>query len=311
MKSLIYNKSVFNNPIFKRMVLHKYGKLSRNMKPGVMIETTSACNSNCPICHRKDMNHFMSMDIFKKIVLDCKDAGIDFVWMSVYGEPLIDPEFLDRIEILSKNNIEYGMYTNASLLNKRFSEKLLKLGNLSVIKFSVLGFSEEVYQKMMPGLSRNETYSNINTFLDLNEASRTVRVSVRFIETNYNRAETSKWISYWKQTRVDEIEVSGMLDRFGGHKPKGLGPLGQQNNTELWHLPCVELFGNLNIYSDGRVSPCNIDNDKRRLIVGNVTEQSVSQIYFGKKMQELRKIHAENKRHLHPICGQCHDLYYW
>jgi MoaA/NifB/PqqE/SkfB family radical SAM enzyme len=65
------------------------------------------------------------------------------------------------------------------------------------------------------------------------------------------------------------------------------------------------------VYYDGRVSPCCGDNDKRNLIIGDVTKQKMKEIITGKAINNLRECHLAGKRKHHPICGKCYLNSVW
>jgi len=73
---------------------------------GISIETILNCNARCIMCAHayKQLMGVMSMDLFKKIIKDCRSLSIKDVGLSVYGEPLMDPFLFERIHFLRKYN---------------------------------------------------------------------------------------------------------------------------------------------------------------------------------------------------------------
>jgi hypothetical protein len=78
-----------------------------------------------------------------------------------------------------------------------------------------------------------------------------------------------------------------------------------------WLSPCRMLWGPLNVYYDGKVGPCCKDNDKRQLIIGDLTKQTIREISTGEALNNLRKLHLSGKRSSHPICGKCYLNSIW
>ena len=59
----------------------------------VQIESTNICNAKCVFCPRDDMERrqgIMDMALFRKIVDECVELGIEHVRMHNYGEPFVD-----------------------------------------------------------------------------------------------------------------------------------------------------------------------------------------------------------------------------
>lgn len=283
---------------------------------GVSIETTLNCNSRCVMCARayKQLTGVMSMDLFKKIIKDCHSLGIKNVGLSVYGEPLMDPFLFERIRLLRKYNMNYGFFTNGSLLDKSKAKVLFELGGLKEINFSVCGYKLETYEAVMVGLKRDVTYKNIRDFLSLKEMfhRNDLDVSISTVKLHLNKKDMKDFVKFWqKQKGVNAIITADLWDRVGSQSLKNIGVLGKMHKKNIWCSPCKQLWGSIYIYYDGRVAPCCDDGDERKLIVGNANSQNLLEIFNGKPMENLRKLHLENKRRLHPVCGACFHESNW
>jgi radical SAM protein with 4Fe4S-binding SPASM domain len=68
--------------------------------------------------------------------------------------------------------------------------------------------------------------------------------------------------------------------------------------------PCKFLWENLFIYVGGHVSPCHEDAIARRIILGNVNDSSLKDIWTGDKITKLRELHMNGMRNQHIVCGQ-------
>ena len=84
----------------------------------VTLESTAKCNLYCPMCPRHIYtfdDESMDLDLFRKIVADCKDY-VEFAWPYGIGEPMIHPDIFEMIRITREAGIRTGMSTNATLL---------------------------------------------------------------------------------------------------------------------------------------------------------------------------------------------------
>jgi len=87
----------------------------------ITLESTAKCNLYCPMCPRHIYtfdNENMDLELYKKIVQDCKDY-VDFIWPYGIGEPMIHPSIFEMIRITREAGIRTGMSTNATLLDDR------------------------------------------------------------------------------------------------------------------------------------------------------------------------------------------------
>jgi MoaA/NifB/PqqE/SkfB family radical SAM enzyme len=318
-KFVFSNKLVANNSIYKRLVNKKVRLVSQKnseYKDTICIETALTCNSRCVFCghHNKPMAGIMSTDLFRKIIDECYDYGIKNVTLGIYGEVMVDKNLLDKIGYIRKQGLTYNIITNASLLTSQITDELIRLGGLANISFSVNGFSKEVYEETMVGLNRDVTYSNVLYFLEQKEKFKAdnIKVTITAVETKINKDDFKEFYQFWKKQKGVNSVLSGeLIDRMGIEYRGEVGELGPMTKKTNWLLPCRQLWGPLNVYYDGKVSPCCVDNDKRELIIGDCNKQTIREISTGKELNNLRQCHLGEKRRQHPICGQCYLNSIW
>jgi len=312
-KFFLSRKLVANNPLYKKVVMQKAKGESckkREYKETICVETALTCNSRCIFCghHNRAMSGIMSKELFEKIVDECYEYGIRHITLGVYGEIFTDKDCVEKIKYLRASGMEYAIITNGSLLRQQLTDQIFELGGLTYINFSVNGFSKEVYEKTMVSLDRDITYKNILYFLEQKEklGVNGMKVTVTAVETKLNKKDFKDFFRFWrKQKGIDEVLSAELMDRMGKEydgKIGDLGPMSQKNN---WLSPCRLLWGPLNVYFDGKVSPCCKDNDKRELIIGDLTKQTVREISTGEALSSLRECHLAGKRKDHPVCGKC------
>ena len=318
LKKILSDKRLINNKFYHRYALKKAnqyaGKYPHGVK-GIAIETTLSCNARCIMCYHshKHLSGTMSMDLFKKIIDDCFINGIMSVGLSIYGEPLMDEYFFDRIKYLRRYGMKYGFFTNGSLLNDKKARMLFDMGGLEKINFSVCGFEREVYEQIMPGLKKSITYENILNFLRLKKeyALNKPVVAISSVKLNKNKNDMKKFIRFWqRQKGVNHVITAGLWKR-GSSGQADIGEPGQMHRGDCRLYPCKVIWGSIYVYYDGRTAPCCEDSDLRGLIIGDMNKQSIEDIYKGKEIEALRRMHLEGKRHHDKICGQCTHNFIW
>src|SRR3989338_5061220 len=116
----------------------------------ISIETFNLCNLKCIMCPYKDMTRqksVMTMELFRKVVLESKKMGINNVIVSFYSEPFLDPHIFERIEFVRKQDMHVMFYSNGTVLNDEKIRKLLDNPPNKVI-FSFDGGTKETYEKI-------------------------------------------------------------------------------------------------------------------------------------------------------------------
>ena len=296
-----------NNPILRKYILAKIRKKYSGCEGkirGVCIETILTCNARCIMCRHsfENMTGIMDMDLFKKIIDDCDANNIRFIGMSIYGEPMLDKYFIERVEYLRRYGMEYSFFTNGSLMTNEKALQLIELGGLSLINFSINAFAPDVY-KTVVGLDREKTYQNILNFIKLKRemAADDITVSVSFVRCTENRHDFSDFVKYWKEQKsVYRIILTDQIKLPGGCYPSN--DFSSPGQSKM--LPCRSLWDAVNVYYDGRVAPCCGDNT-RTLIVGDMNSQSLQEINQGEKQAELCRMHLDDRRKEHPVCSGC------
>ena len=312
-KKILSTRVVANSSFYKYLVMKKvrrFASENREYKNSIFIENTLDCNSRCVFCahSKKIMTGTMSKNLFEKIIDECHEFRINNIILGVYGEPLMDKLFFERINYIRKYEMTFGLITNASLLSPEKVDELFKIGGFSLIHFSVNGFSNDVYEKTMVGLKRDITYRNILYFLEQKNklGMNDLVVNISVVLTSLNKKDFKEFFKFWnKQKGVNTVLPTELIDRMGDAYSGEIGELGPMTNKYNWLSPCRSLWSALMIYHDGKVSPCCKDNDKRKLIVGDINIQTVGEISTGKALDNLRQCHLSGKRRSHPICVSC------
>jgi MoaA/NifB/PqqE/SkfB family radical SAM enzyme len=312
-KVVLSSRLIANNFLYKNFVMKKarrYSKECKEFEQVISIETTLSCNARCVFCahHNQVMTGTMTMELFEKIIDDCHARGIKLINFGVYGELLTDKFLFERIKYLRARDMTYSFFTNASLLTSETTDKLLETGGLASVNFSINGFSTEVYEKTMVGLKRDATYKNVLYFLERKEKLKPKDLSVHIsaVRTKINKKDFKDFFKFWKKQKgVSMVWSLELMDRMGDEYDGKLGKLGSMDKKNNWLSPCKLLWGPLSVYFDGRVSPCCKDDDKRELIIGDLSKQTLNEILEGEALQSLRNLHLSDKRSSHPVCGKC------
>ncbi len=117
-----------------------------------LIEVTSACNLNCPVCFANSgPNEFLEIEQFEKMVdlFVASEGGKCDILQISGGEPTLHPDIIQIIELARTKNIAYVMLNTNGL---RIAEDIQFVDQLSRFKggFEVYlqfdGFNDDVYR---------------------------------------------------------------------------------------------------------------------------------------------------------------------
>jgi MoaA/NifB/PqqE/SkfB family radical SAM enzyme len=300
---------------YEEFCLWMAGRLNKRRLFGTLrlnIETTVACNAQCTFCSRNSFplsKGTMDQALFEKIIQEAREIGLREVILSIYGEPLLDCRFLQRCLLADKAGLKISFFTNGSLLKEEISRSLLALRGLKAVNFSINAFSPELYQEIMIGLNRDTVFANISKFLEIKERCRNdVQVTISYVLFKKSLKEKDAFFAYFSRLPgVDKIYFPAIRNRGGTTldiEMRGedvtFSPL-----SKVGHRlhPCKFLWEDLFVYWNGTVGVCCEDSAARRIIVGDLKHQSLSQVWTGEKIQALRELHLSGRRKLHPICG--------
>src|SRR5438876_7364264 len=186
----------------------------------ITLESTAKCNLYCPMCPRHIYtfdNENMDLDLYKKIVQDCKDY-VEFIWPYGIGEPMIHPKIFDMIRITREAGIRTGMSTNATLLDDRRADMLLE-SDLDYVIFAFDGATKASYEKYRLGATFEKTRENILSFLSKKLARKSpMYVVLQMVLLKDNTSEIEDYRKLWSIPGVDEVRFKRDEIQIDGSK---------------------------------------------------------------------------------------------
>ncbi len=265
----------------------------------VVLESTSYCNLKCPSCvtgvrWRKNVG-FMDFELFNKVVDEISlHKECCYISLQGGGEPLLHPRIFDFFEYLHEKNplIISQISTNGTFLNEENSTRILE-SPLKEIVFSVDGFKKETFEKLRKGANYDEVMQNIMLFLSRNkEMGNKLKTYVCFVRQIDNEHEIDDFHNFWKE-RVDDFYYS-TYQTFKGIV-EDLRTESDKNKLPDVRFACRQLLrGDFIIQWDGTTYPCcrAFSDD---LILGNVKNDSIENLFNGTVRTELIEKHLEKK----------------
>lgn len=230
----------------------------------LVVEPVFGCNLRCTTCWglRPDLEgfrpRFMPWEVFAKAV-DQAPASVESITFSLIGEPLLHPELPRMIAHAAEHGFRTIVFTNGTLLCGEILQQLAA-SPLTVLNVSIEVDAETAWA--IRGVDLHAVRANVEIFAGLKSPGTEIKLSLVAHEGNIARIGTVKkeWAGLARHLKVSPCILI---------------------DADTPSSRCMELWrGNLNIFTNGDVSPCCFDfaND---LTIGNLYTQSIEQIIGG------------------------------
>jgi MoaA/NifB/PqqE/SkfB family radical SAM enzyme len=284
----------------------------------VYVEPTNICNFKCTCCPEsfEDYNEksggrfMMSPDDFSLIASELINiAPVKVLHFYMMGEPLANkntPAFIKMAKQLKLAD-RLVLTTNASLLDERASKELID-AELDYLRISVYGIDQESFTRTTGNkMPIERIWENVIRFQKIRGNRTKPFTYAKMIEGNQD--ENKEFLSAWACI-VDEVEIEPVMNwncdfdgDLTGKNDHAVGAWFKHKKT-----CCPSPFFVLVIHSDLRVSVCCVDWNKQ-LVIGNLREQTLDEIWHGNKLRAIQIAHLEGRRHELPGCSSCTFLH--
>ncbi len=283
-------------------------KIQTNYPTTVVLELVNRCDLQCVMCYqgfRNDADKFtVDESMLDKIFNDFKKNKLSALMLTA-SEPLLYKHFDKVLERAKEAEImDIFIFTNGNLLNEKNSKLILNSG-VTRLFVSIDAATEETYNKIRVPVSKRLLQSNrlekleqnvknfVNMKKKLNKKLPLTRVS--FVALKENTHEIDLFKKKWESI-VDSVEIQRetsikVYDKIKNYRGK-----------KLDNYNCTKPWGDMAIYSNGLVGPCcNLVG--RKTPIGNIKDNSITEIWNGKKMTELRNGFKNNNPN--DVCKSC------
>jgi len=259
------------------------------------IESTNACNLRCPMCGRNWMKEkigYIDWGLFKKIIDEATKYYLPSIKLNYRGEPLLHPDIAKMVKYAKEKGIlEVQFNTNGVLLTEEKAEKLIDAG-LDRIIFSFDAANKKTYEKIRKGSDYEKVINNIKNLVKIRNGKKLKRplMRVQMVKMSENEKEVEDFIKMW-------LPIANRVNVSTERKPLG-------TKKKIEHFACPQIWQRLMICWDGEARMCCGDW-YGEINLGNVKKMALHEIWHGKKISEIRKIHSEGKFNEIPVCSRC------
>lgn len=274
------------------------------------VEPTNHCPYSCLMCPRKRLmtrqKGSMDLTVFVKIIdeivtypAEVREKEIELFH---FGESLLHPQLPEMVSYMSERQLKATLSINPQELSSSLIDRLLQANPFQII-VSIDSMNPQTYRKLRgPHADLAAAVANTELLLArFRAADYRTKVTVRMIVMHGNRDESKHFEEYW-QAREAEVQ----LRDFFPWNDQEIASLG---TTERYppHMPCPFPWQYLVVQWNGDVVACCRDYNGR-LVLGNVREKSLQDIWNGDNARQLRNAMATGKG-LQRLCEVCLPLY--
>lgn len=276
-----------------------------------------ACNFKCNYCiyslekgQRGYVSDVISMDfeLYKKCIDDMMGFSekLKVLHFIGYGEPLLHKDIDKMIQYAVKKNVaeSIDIVSNGALLTPELSQKLINSG-LNTLRISLQGLNDKTYKAVANvEIDFDKFINNIEYFYSHRNKTR---LHIKIIDTGLSDIEKKKFFKTFENIcdtiAIEQlVPVANSIDYEKFHEHNNF----EKNVTGIEIAEskiCPQPFYFMQIYPDGKCIPCCAI--ERPVVVGDINEESIAEIWNNKKSHEFRKLQINKRNENNAICAKC------
>lgn len=270
----------------------------------LQVEPTSACNLDCKICMRRNLERpisFLSFNNFKRLL----DSGnFRYVGLHGWGEPLLNQQLFEMVKYAESKGVFTNLTTNGTLIREKIDsifgsglreiafgvyDKGLFLRNLPQIEELIAEKSRRNSKIPKTYLDITMYKENLSQVLDLVRLAPELRVDAVIFHRLFNAYKIDPAIKYLSAREEEDLftEISHLARVL---KLKLYLP-------SKHFLPCRIIKYSIFVTVEGKVTPCCFLPE---FYIGNALEGKMGEIMHSKAYLDFVKNMKK-----HPICSKC------
>lgn len=288
------------------------------------VDPSSACNFRCQFCPtgHKDLlkaslykRSLLDMGLFEKLLYDLEafPDPLKVMRMNKIGEPLLNKKLPAMITLAKAcGRVCYiDLATNAALFSPELLTQLIDAG-LDRLNISLEGINREQYiEHAKSDIDFDQLVKNIHWLYPYRgQMEITIKIPGNYLSSDDRELFFEMFGDYCDRIFVEEIShiwPGFDVEQRAGVKIQELE--GQYRQLLEDKDVCTYIFYAMAINSDGTVSACCPDWDQK-LVVGDLRQQSLKDIWNSPAMRTLQIQHLKGKRSDNPVCRECGHIKY-
>ena len=264
------------------------------------IQLVDSCNLRCGICHsRRRTGEKLAKEDIDKVFSKGESNGLCAVTFGLDSESMIDFDLLMYAvqSAVSHNIMDILISTNGISLTKERAAELCKYATM--IKISIDAASAEMYDKIRHSDRYDMLVENIENLVAIRNQlySEVPQIRISFCKTYINACEEGMFIEKWENI-VDKIDIQNYISTVGEFQELSSG-------KRVRATFCADPFRRIGILANGDVQCCCHSFRNGDIIIGNIHEGTIRNIWNGEKLKAIKKAFAEDLNNIPDYCKEC------
>lgn len=264
------------------------------------LETTNSCNLSCKFCPKnerpkKRLNIQEFSELTDKLVNEVK-----FLYLHLMGEPFLNPNLPDFVEIARGKGLIPIVTTNGTLLAGQIADRLIEAKpykiQISLHSHEGNGFSnQEEYISQVVDFAKKSASQGIITTLRLwNEGGYNTQNNEihRLISQQLPKPWTER-SDGWKIAKNIYLEYDKMFE----------WPDEKHSEYQEPEVFCYGLRNQIGVLVDGSVVPCCLDHDGT-ITLGNLHESTLQEILTSPRAKAIYEGFSRHEA-VEELCRKC------
>lgn len=288
------------------------------------MELNGGCNYKCPMCpqadgRERDFLKKLPLEMFKRIVDDAAQYGLNTVSLHGSGEPTLNRDMPDFVRYVKDKGLRCVSFTNGYRLDEAMSRKLIEAG-LDVLRISCIGFDRKSYAHWMSQDAYQLVRDNVKRYVDLNASmGGSSEVHLYHLVTDLEKkaeeiaAYETNWVDYtgafgeiWLMHNwagSDNVEI-------GYHRDALLATSDNRRSCGRPFSPLLQVrAGGLDGHYGAVVACCMVLGKDSTAVLGHLDDQTIAEVVSGAPYETLRRAHTEGRFDDISYCAGCDQLY--
>ena len=312
-----YKKSVKNFATKKQEIFDHFNN-NFKIPERLYIECTNLCNARCSFCYYKNLadagfdKKFMSVNVFQEVVNQFLAMGGKHIALTpTIADPLTDPYFDKRLEFINTTNLKaVDFYTNLISFGPKIQKAIKNCTKKLTITVSFTGFDRKQYNKFMGVDKFDIVKKHIIELRKLLANKKNLSYKVLMRTYANDKIEKKQFVDWLKQNKIIFRITDEGFDTWGGLLEQQLKEDEQFKGMVRTRYPrvgpCKISYAKPVITVNGDLKVCDCRDVFGALVVGNINNETLHQIWNGKKIKELR-LKFFTPELLPEVCQKCEE----
>jgi len=271
------------------------------------IDVNTHCNASCVYCPQSTdprPKDIMPLERYKNIVDKIKAQPLKWVALHIYGEPLLDTFYKERVRYLTENGLKLYFFTNATLLSKELIDFLSEMALYGAM-FNFPSVEKEEWKKFtrLRDKQFEQAKEGIEYFISKFN-KRLDRLEIVVNGNSENHAQRTEDV-YKHFSRFGEIIVNGWESNSRA------GNLSNNYVNSVFHddkasfRGCGRVVNQLHINIDGDAILCCQDYFQK-IKLGNILTDTIDDIMNSDRMTTYRRqVYGLEEMPIDFLCRSC------